>query len=572
MFTGVVYTILVIFIHAWASVLLVLTGWAMRRPPNMGRVTGKIPTLLLLCNHFLLFICFGNSNVNIKRMRKLITSLALLFSICYIVNAQVYDLNIDGVVIKNFDVFKKGQNIHLISMTHDQYYSDNGKVTDTYKLETNQGKVFVTEKLGSVFDLNYSDAQSFWDSQIVFNVLEQLSKKGAQSEIRGEMEDEALEYINRVYSSGLAFNDPFLETYLYGIISKLAPSVLIDGRPGNINLVIERNPTANASMYPNGTLVINTGLLSILHSEDELAAILAHEIAHFVLDHSVQNFNKSISRQKRAEFWASFATALTAAAETAIAEKDPYYVPGVATIAVATISTSIAAELCERLGMKYSRAQETEADEAAVQLLKVLKYDTNALSTALSRIEETMRQERSIQMYFASDHPALIDRIKKYGTPSENVNRDFEKIISFAVSDAAIMKMQNKRFRQVLPLVSQNINNMVATADDYILKAYCLLYLKNDIGSSDEIMNILTEAKELDPNNINIYKAEILAYLRKNNYSNALSLLKDYKNKLGAIINAENNLPDDSWSNLYDYAMKENNWAGEMLIKLRSFK
>ena len=238
-----------------------------------------------------------------------------------------------------------------------------------------------------------------------------------------------------------------------------------------------------------------------------------------------------VSRQKRAEFWASFATALAAATETAIVAKDPYYVPGAATIAVAAISTSIAAELCERLGMKYTRAQETEADEAAVQLLKVLKYDTNALSTALSRIEETMRQERSIQMYFASDHPALIDRIKKYGTPSENVNRDFEKIISFAVSDAAIMKMQNKRFRQVLPLVSQNINNMVATADDYILKAYCLLYLKNDIGSSDEIMSLLTEAKGLAPNNINIYKAEILAYLRKNNYSYALSLLKDYKNK-----------------------------------------
>ena len=105
-----------------------------------------------------------------------------------------------------------------------------------------------------------------------------------------------------------------------------------------------------------------------------------------------------------------------------------------------------------------------------------------------------------------------------------------------------------------------------------ILKAYCLLYLKNDIGSSDEIMSLLTEAKGLAPNNINIYKAEILAYLRKNNYSYALSLLKDYKNKLEAIIKAENNLPDDSWSSLYDYATKENNWAGEMLIKLRSFK
>ena len=85
-------------------------------------------------------------------------------------------------------------------------------------------------------------------------------------------------------------------------------------------------------------------------------------------------------------------------------------------------------------------------------------------------------------------------------------------------------------------------------------------------------MSLLTEAKGLAPNNINIYKAEILAYLRKNNYSYALSLLKDYKNKLEAIIKAENNLPDDSWSSLYDYATKENNWAGEMLIKLRSFK
>lgn len=60
MFTGVVYTILVIFIHAWASALLVLTGWAMRSPPNVGRVTGKIPTLLLLCNSNLIHRFYGN--------------------------------------------------------------------------------------------------------------------------------------------------------------------------------------------------------------------------------------------------------------------------------------------------------------------------------------------------------------------------------------------------------------------------------------------------------------------------------------------------------------------------------
>ncbi len=38
---------------------------------------------------------------------------------------------------------------------------------------------------------------------------------------------------------------------------------------------------------------------------------------------------------------------------------------------------------------------------------------------------------------------------------------DFEKIISFAVSDAAYWKMQNRRYRQALPLFSQNIANGV---------------------------------------------------------------------------------------------------------------
>ena len=47
----------------------------------------------------------------------------------------------------------------------------------------------------------------------------------------------------------------------------------------------------NVYMYSNGTMVIHTGLLSALHTEDELVAILSHEIAHFVLDHSVQNVN-----------------------------------------------------------------------------------------------------------------------------------------------------------------------------------------------------------------------------------------------------------------------------------------
>lgn len=495
----------------------------------------------------------------------------LLSTICFLaVCAQTYDVNFDAQVVKNYKIFKKGSKVHVDAMTHDLNFDPEGKPINVYKIKTDKGDVLVKEKLEKVLDVDYKSAQNFWDAQIIFNVLEDLSKNGTQEALRSVMEDDVLEYIKRVNKYGQVFDDPYLESYIYSVIAKLAPSVLIDGRPGIVNLLILSDQTANAAMYPNGTLVITTGLISLLHSEDELAAILSHEIAHFVLDHSVQNYNKMKKAKDRAAFWADFATVLTGAAEIYASVKSPYYMPGAATAAVAAASSQIAAGICERLGMEYNRKQELEADEMAVELLKVMKYNPNALSSALSRIEEALKRERSIEMYFASDHPALVDRIAKAGIPSAEVDKNFEKIISFAVSDAASMKMQDRRFRQALPLFNQNIENGVATADDYLQKAKCLLYMRNDNESHKEVFRLIGLAKNVSPGNINIYKTEIIAQLRQNNFSEAKALLSSYKEKLG-IMMKESNRPEEIWSYDYLYASKETQWVEEMTQKLKSF-
>lgn len=484
--------------------------------------------------------------------------------------AQTYDINIDAQVVKNYNIFKKGTKVHIKSMTHRLEFDMSDKPIDSYTVSTDQGEVKVKEKLERVLDVEYKNAQNYWDAQIIFNVLESLSKKGTQEALRAEMEEDALEYISRVERAGLAFYDPYLESYIYSIITKIAPSVLIDGRPGIVNLLVLSDPTTNAAMYPNGTLVITTGLISLLHSEDELAAILAHEVAHFVLDHSVQNYNKITKAQQRTEFWASLATVLVGAAEGYAAAKNPYYRPGAATIATAVAASQIAASVCARLGMKYTREQEQEADEKAVELMKVLNYKPNALATALSRIEESLKKERSIEMYFASDHPALVDRIRDAGTPSIGVDPNFEKIISFAVLDAASMKMEDRRFRQALPLFSQNINNNVATAEDYIQKANCLLYMKNDADSYKEVLSLINEAKRIAPNNINVYKTEIVLYLRQERYAETKNLLNSYRERLETMMR-ENERPENEWLRAYRFAVHEIMWVNDMVLKLRSF-
>ena len=508
-----------------------------------------------------------------KTIKILILFFAIAINCAY---GQTYDLDLTATMVKSNGPWKKGSKVHLTKFVHDveliisQYNTDS---KDLFYLEDDKGnQVEINSKVDDCFEFEYKNAQDFWDASIITNVLYQLKKKGFQYNLRKEMEDDALQYIHEVKSRGLEFNDPFLNTYIYSLIAKIAPFHIIDGRPGNVNIIIQENPTIDICCYPNGTIVLNTGLLAVLHSEDELVAVLAHEIAHFILDHAVQNVNAAISRQKRAEFWSGLLTGLTAVAESYVAYKTDYYIPGRATLAMAEISTSIASEVVDRLGMKYNHEQEEEADKYAYYILKTLGYDRYALSTALTRIKMEYIYDRNNAVYVDSyTHPALMKRIMRLGSPNLTCNKNFEQIVSFAVSSVAMMKYSDRRFRQCLTYVNQNIKNGVATADDYILKANCILSTKNDDISNQEVISLINKAKNLDSKNINIYKAEILATLRVGDKAKAISLLTSYVESLNNY-NIENINNEITWDNINNYIKEEIDWSNKMIIKLNGMQ
>lgn len=518
-----------------------------------------------------------------KTTKKLATiAICLLCSLTTF--GQTFDLDLSAKMLRNNGVWKKNMDVNITKFVHTTTmrnqtvtpgpgYSPKSEaefLTEVFYLEDDKGnQVDISSKVSDCFEFKYDNIQQLWDANIITNVLYNLKKKGFQYDLRSEMESDALDYIQKIKSYGLELNDPYLETYIYSLVAKIAPTQLIDGRPGSINLLIQQNPSINACCYPNGTIVLNTGLLAVLHSEDELVAILAHEIAHFILDHSVQNVNAAISRQKRAEFWAAVATGITAVAEGYAASQNEYYIPGAATIGMAVLSTSIASQVIERLGMKYNHEQENEADRLAKEALKILGYNENALATALSRLESEYIKERNNAMYINSyTHPALKKRIENAGTPTTTEDKQFEQVISFAVSSVAMMKYADRRFRQCLPYVTQNIENDVATADDYILKANCLLSTRDDNGGNKEALELINKAKQLDSNNINIFKSEIIATLRLDDKEKALDLLSQYTTILDTY-DLENIKSDRAWDQMRGFIVSEQNWANRMNIKLK---
>lgn len=382
---------------------------------------------------------------------------------------------------------------------------------------------------------------------------------------RADIESDANDYVNALAHAGLIYDDPFLESYLYSLINKIIPNKRADGFPYEVKVVIVKDDSMNACVFPNGMMLINTGLLAELHNEGELYAALCHEMAHFVANHTLVNIRKLEKAQARSEFLAALATAAAAATEIHTARYG-YYYGGTLTASTALLSYAVASDILSRMGVIYSLEQEQEADQMAVDALRYLGYDSSAAASLFQRMTDAYNKEGNWSAYYLSgNHPSLKSRIEYTGKPNNKIDHDFERKISFAVTEAAITKFNNGRFSQALKLANQNIDNRVGTDDDYLIKALSELYLFDDNAHNKDILSSIQKAKVLNPNNPNIIRTEIIASLRCNDNKNAYALLNVYLDKLReAIANVKN---EDSLH--LAFLQKENEWARKMLIKVQ---
>jgi tetratricopeptide (TPR) repeat protein len=97
------------------------------------------------------------------------------------------------------------------------------------------------------------------------------------------MQSDRLE--QRIRTSGNLLRDAEINAYLQKLTCDLA-----DQYCGDIRVYLSRTPYFNAYMAPNGLMNVWTGLLLRVDNEAQLAAVLAHEIGHYLRRHSVQLF------------------------------------------------------------------------------------------------------------------------------------------------------------------------------------------------------------------------------------------------------------------------------------------
>ena len=499
-------------------------------------------------------------------MKKIL--LLLLVAIIPISMMGQLTFNLNGTITKKISSeLLEGSPVSLKSIEIDAFGNSKAIIVSQNSEETIDIK-----KLENI-SFKPSNSKEFWQKQALnHDVYKNITKNGIQYKLRNEIEEEALDYIHYTENNNLVFKDSYLVSYLYALAYKIYPIRLEDGRPGILNVKILKSVAPNAFIFPNGTMYITTGLLSTINSEEELIGVMAHEISHFVLDHSIMNINEVAKREKRAKFWAAFATGVAAAADIYTSVNNEYYAPGTITATTAILAYSIAAQVNERMGLKYSREQEMAADEVAVELMNFIQVDQTALSSALIKIKEySILTGNYLSLSGEGSHPSLDSRIEAIGEPTiEFHNSEYDKTLSFVNSFNAIVELNNHHLQACTDLVKRNIEADIATEDDYVLLAIVTTFMFDNEEKNKEALNYINTAKSLNISpSINIWKQESIILIRLKRFEEARNSLEKYLSALeNERLNLENIKSSNEWSYLNKYLFTEREWTVKMVNKV----
>ena len=468
-------------------------------------------------------------------MKKTLILLGFLILGTTLLKSQAISYSLSGKVVKKFQpvlplekTLDQGKSLVITRMVQDE------KGEFYYYLESGNEAFKIAERdLNNIFlDLPTNNVDLWQYIKIKSDLDRNLLKKGLQYDLRKDLDYESNDLIQNYIKYNLIFNDDYLNDYLQLLLYRIHYIMRDDGRPGNLSIRVLIDNEPNASCLPTGAIFINTGLLSTIRSEEELIAVIAHEVAHFELDHHVMNINLAVQRQKRAEFWAGFATAVAATADVYVSMKNEYYIPGTISIATAAISSEIAASAIDRLGAKYSDKQELEADAAAGEVLKYLNIDPKALSSALSRINNYLITTNNFySLSGTGSYQALYKRIEKIGIVDPVIfnNIKYDRIVSMVNSENSIMEFEHGNIEAAKELCDRNIMAGVPTEMDYLIKAMAIRLLADSQEKNLEALNLINKAKALNIAPFNyIFKQEGITLLRLGKNLEAVDAFNQY--------------------------------------------
>ena len=295
--------------------------------------------------------------------------------------------------------------------------------------------------------------------------------------------------------------NPELNTYINSLGYRLLSGT---GSQLDFNFFIVNDPSINAFAGPGGHIGIHSGLILAAKSEGELAAVMAHEIAHVTQRHLARAFQKASNVQLQA------AAAILAA-----------IILGSPELSAALVTTATASSIQQQLN--FTRSHEKEADRVGIDILINSGFSADNMPAFFSRLQENYRYMESNLPELLRTHPVTPNRI----ADSQNRASQVPKIKdqpspSFSFIQAKLYSMDDvkhdNRLKEIEVRLDQGEPLSAAQRYEYALFQY-------ERGKLSEAEHYSQTLLEQMPENVSFIALQAQIELKKNHSETAIKRL-----------------------------------------------
>ena len=214
---------------------------------------------------------------------------------------------------------------------------------------------------------------------------------------------------------GGEYKDAAVENYLNGVLTTFADTGDLAGKTYKVTIL--NSPIVNAFALPSGDIFVTRGLLALANDGSEVAAVMAHEIAHVTRQHAIARKEQ----EKRAEV-------ISKVAQLVQNKQRGAEVESMAKVSIAG----------------FSRLQELEADRVGITTIAKAGYDPFGASRFLAALERSSALRASLigqnataaKPDIMATHPSTPERVaaavkvaREFGAPDIG-KRDREPYLS----------------------------------------------------------------------------------------------------------------------------------------------
>jgi predicted Zn-dependent protease len=355
-------------------------------------------------------------------------------------------------------------------------------------------------------------------------LLSQLSPQVASGLTVSDEEKMARDFLKIIYSHYEIIEDPVVADYVSKIGNRIVAG--LDKPLFDYHFYVIKTDPYNAFAIPAGYIFINSGLLMAMEDEDELAGILAHEIAHV----NARHISQKIEMSKKIG-WARMA---------GMAVGVLMGVAGAGGDAAQAVTTGSAAA-AQTAELSYSRENEMQADQLGLNYLADAGYGGEGLLKILKIMRSKQWFDSKQVPTYLMTHPAVDDRIAYIDTQlasmpsagkpnSEKSSAEFERVITHLITQYGD---ENLVLRQTEAAVKNDPSDSLARY------RYGLILAR--IGRREEAIDqlrMVLEKRAFDPY---VLRDMGRVYFLGGQYPQALKMLKT----------AHNMIPDDADCSLF---------------------